>query len=283
MSTRLAVIILLFSSIGWGLTWLPIKALGDLGLHGLHLVLIVSASVSLALLPWLIRQRTLWMPVLPFMLLVALFGGLANVTFQVSILYGDVIRVMILFYMLPVWSVIGGRLLLGEVIDKRRIITVLFCIIGAALILDVWAVSWTAFTWVDGLALLSGLALAANAIVFRFTANAPFTSKVGFMFLGGLVLVGGILLWYPVAGELPDNQTIFWAIAYSLGWIMFVSFGSMWGVTCLGAGRGSVLIVVELVVAVVSVLIITGVSLSLYEWLGCVMVLSAAVLEGIRK
>lgn len=283
MSARLAVIILLFSSIGWGLTWLPIKALGDSGLHGLHLVFIISASISLVLLPWLIRQRTLWMPVLPLMLLVALFGGLANVAFQVSILYGDVIRVMILFYMLPVWSVLGGRLLLGEVIDKRRIITVLLCIIGAALILDVWAVSWTAFTWIDGLALLSGLALAANAIVFRFTANTPFTSKVGFMFVGGLVLVAVVLLWYPIDGTLPDTQTIFWAIAYGLGWIMLVSFGSMWGVTCLGAGRGSVLIVVELVVAVVSVLIITGVSLSVYEWLGCIMVLSAAVLEGIRQ
>jgi hypothetical protein len=40
--------------------------------------------------------------------------------------------------------------------------------------------------------------------------------------------------------------------------------------------------VVELVVAILSVLIITQVGLKLYEAVGCVMVVMAAVLEGTR-
>ncbi len=111
MNTRIAVIVLLLSSTGFGLTWLPIKALGEAGLNGLHLVFIITASVSVVLMPWLIRQRAHWVPILPYMLLVALFGGTTLLAFQVAILHGDVIRVMILFYMLPIWSVLGGCLL----------------------------------------------------------------------------------------------------------------------------------------------------------------------------
>lgn len=282
MNSRIAVIVLLFSSIGWGLTWLPIKALGDAGLNGLHLVFIVTGSVSVVLMPWLVRQRALWLPILPFMLLVALFGGLANIAFQVSILNGDVIRVMILFYMLPIWSVLGGRLILGEVLDRRRITTLLLCVGGAFLILDIWNVSWSSFSWIDALALLAGFTLAANAIVFRFTMGAPFASKIGFMFVGGFVLVSAILLLFPTGVALPSASVIVGAVAYGLVWILLVSYGSMWGVTCLGAGRGSVLIVVELVVAVLSVLIITQVELKFHEAIGCIMVIMAAILEGIR-
>lgn len=283
MNSRLAVIILLCSSIGWGLTWLPIKALGDAGLHGLHLVFIICTSISIVLMPWLIKQRSLWLPVLPFMLLVALFGGIANIAFQVSILHGDVIRVMILFYMLPIWSVLGGCLILGEVLDKRRVLTLLLCVGGAFLILEAWRVSWLSFTWIDGLALLSGFALAANTVVFRFTMGTPFTSKIGFMFVGGFVLVGIILAFFPTGVALPSTGVVLGALAYGLGWILLVSYGSMWGVTCLGAGRGAVLIVVELVVAVLSVLIVTQVDLKFYEAVGCVMVIVAAILEGARE
>jgi drug/metabolite transporter (DMT)-like permease len=282
MNSRIAVIVLLFSSIGWGLTWLPIKALGDAGLNGLHLVFIVMGSVSVVLMPWMVCQRALWLPILPFMLLVALFGGLANIAFQISMLNGDVIRVMILFYMLPIWSVLGGRFILGEVLDRRRLTTLLLCVGGAFLILDIWNVSWSSFSWIDALALLAGFALAANAIVFRFTMDAPFASKIGFMFVGGFVLVSAILVLYPTGVALPSTSVIGGAVAYGLVWILLVSYGSMWGVTCLGAGRGSVLIVVELVVAVLSVLVITQVELKFHEAIGCIMVVLAAILEGIR-
>ncbi|MFT4845346.1 MAG: drug/metabolite transporter (DMT)-like permease [Cellvibrionaceae bacterium] len=282
MNTRIAVIVLLLSSTGFGLTWLPIKALGEAGLNGLHLVFIITGSVSMVLMPWLIRQRAQWLPILPYMLLVALFGGTTLLAFQVAILHGDVIRVMILFYMLPIWSVLGGCLLLGEVLDRRRIITLILCMGGAFLILEVWNVSWTSFGWIDALALLSGFALAATSIAFRFTLDAPFTSKIGFMFMGGFIIVSTILLLYPTGAAIPGASVLGGALAYSLAWILVVSFGSMWGVTCLGAGRGSVLIVVELVVAVLSVLIITQVGLKLYEAIGCVMVIMAAILEGTR-
>ena len=121
MNPSLPVVVLFISSIGWGLTWLPIKYLNAQGIEGPLLVLIAFAAAVLCLLPIFIRQRHQWLPQLNLMLLIALFGGFANLAFQVSIYYGDVIRVMILFYLLPVWSVVGGVVFLKEPIDTKRI------------------------------------------------------------------------------------------------------------------------------------------------------------------
>ena len=43
-----------------------------------------------------------------------LLGGFANLGFTLSMIYGDVIRAMMLFYLAPVWGVLGGALFLGE-------------------------------------------------------------------------------------------------------------------------------------------------------------------------
>ncbi len=282
MNSRIAVVVLLVSSIGWGLTWLPLKALGEMGLHPLHLVLIVSLSASLVLMPWIIKQRTKWLPVLSLMALICLFGGISNVSFQTAILEGDVVRVMILFYMLPIWSVLGGRLILKELIDKQRLAALLLCVGGAFLILEAWQVAWTTFTWIDVLALAAGFGLAVNNILFRFTSTIPLASKVGFIFIGSIAVAGISLLILSVQAPLPSNGAVPLAMAYGVGWIMVTSFGTMWGVTCLGAGRGAVLIVMELVVAVLSVVIITQVELQLHEIIGCIMVIIAALLEGMR-
>ncbi len=112
MNTRLAVIVLFISSVGWGLTWLPIKALNEMGLESMHMIFIAFASGALLLSPWLIKQHGIWKQSVFLMLLIGLAGGIANASFQTAIVHGDVIRVMILFYLLPVWSVLGGRLFL---------------------------------------------------------------------------------------------------------------------------------------------------------------------------
>ena len=182
MHSRVAVWVLFFSSIGWGLTWLPIKTLNGMGLQTIHLIVIAFTAPTLALLPWLYRQRLMWLPVFPLMLLISVFGGFANFAFQTALATGDVIRVMILFYMLPIWSVLGGRFFLNESIDKRRLLALMLCIAGALCILEAWRISWGALSMIDLLALGSGMGLAASNIIFRFTASVPLVSKVGLCF-----------------------------------------------------------------------------------------------------
>ena len=282
MNARLAVIVLFVSSMGWGLTWLPIKSLNDMGLDSTHLILIAFVSGTIVLCPWLYKQRELWRENIGIMILIGISGGIANAAFQTAISHGDVIRVMILFYLLPVWSVLGGRIILGEKIGLMRIISVLMCLSGAFLILDVWHTSWRGITWIDVLAIASGMGLATTNILFRFTPNIPMLSKVSFMFIGCSLIIAVAMFLLPPQVKL-STAAIPWAMAYGALWLTMITIGTQWAVTRIEAGRSAVIIVTELVVAGVSVAIISGASLKSYEIIGGLLVMCAAVLEGARS
>lgn len=299
----MAVWVLAFSSVGWGLTWWPIKSLNSMGLPTLDIVFVAFLAISIVLLPFLYWQRKQWLPVFPMMLLIGVVGGIANFAFQTAISEGNVIRVMILFYMLPIWSALGGWLFLKERIDQRRFMALCLCVLGAFSILEVWEVSWQAISLVDVLAFVAGIALSANNILFRFTANVPLVSKVGFVAVGCLVILLFVFVFFGLSfstpsilfsnefawGELWQNNNsstldvISLSALYGVAGVLLITLGSQWGVTQLEAGRSAVIIVLELVTAIVSVMIITQVSLQIHEVIGGLMVLVAALLEGVRN
>ena len=289
MNSRFAVLILFISSAGWGLTWLPLKKLNDMGLDSMQLIFIAFISGALILSPWLYREYPSWKNKIRFILMIALAGGFANASFQTAIYHGDVVRVMILFYMLPVWSVIGGKLFLKETIDGRRILAVLLCLSGAFIILDVWNTSWQGITYIDFLAIGSGIGLAATNILFRFTQETPLRSKVASIFIGCTLIIGSVLLVQynfisTPMNDFPSNKlAIPFAILYGAIWLTLITLGTQWAVTQMEAGRSAVIIVMELVTAVVSIAILTQADLKVYEIIGGVLVVSAALLEGVRE
>lgn len=283
MKHGLAVGILFISSVGWGLTWLPIKGINQMGLDGIHLVFIAFASAGVLLSPYLFMQRQSWRGNLRFLLLIALFGGLANLTFQTAMVHGNVVRVMILFYLLPVWSVLGGWYYLKEQPDWIRVLAVFISLAGAMLILNIDSHTFEGLNWIDVLAICAGFTFAMNNIIFRKTASQPLAGKVSAMFLGCATLIGIYLLFNPVTAGLPDNMSPFYAGLYGVFFLSLITFGTQWGVTQLEAGRASLIIVMELVVAVVSVALLTDIQLSLREIIGGLMVMTAAVIEGWRE
>ena len=283
MKSHYAVGVLFISSIGWGLTWLPIKTLNDMGMDGMLLVFTAFASGALLLSPWLIKQRNAWQSHIGFMLLIGLAGGIANASFQTAVFHGDVIRVMILFYLLPVWSVLGGWIILGEKIDRIRAIAILLCLAGAFLILDVWHSAWNGISWIDVLAICSGMGLAATNILFRLTPHMPVMSKVFSMFMGCTVLIGLSLLVFTASAVTPAPGAIPLAMAYGAVWLVLITIGTQWAVTRMEAGRSSIIIVTELVVAVVTAALMTAAELRLPEIIGGTMVMAAAIMEGMRN
>src|SRR5688572_14809855 len=129
------ILVLLCASTLWGLTWLPLKHFAGHGLHGITVALVAHGSVCVLAIPWLVVQRAQFRRQLMAMLLLAGFGGVSNLSFVTAVASGDVVRVMVLFYLLPAWGVIGGRVVLGERIDLRRGLSVVCALAGALLVL----------------------------------------------------------------------------------------------------------------------------------------------------
>jgi drug/metabolite transporter (DMT)-like permease len=280
--TWLPVTVLLFSSTMWGLSWWPLKAFGEQGLSGPWVALLTYGLVGVAGLPWLWREHAQWRRQTGLLLLIALLGGWGNAAFVNAIVLGDVVRVMLLFYLAPVWSVIGGRLFLNESVSRRRLGAVILALCGAFLVIGGMAAFDAPPSVADLMAVTAGMGFAGNNIASRAAQSIPTASKSVSLFVGcGLASVamlaasGSLLAAWPQP-TLPTGLAL---AAYAFGGLVLVTATWQWSVTRLEAGRSGVIAIAELVVAIVSAALIAGERLSLHEWLGGALIVAAALIE----
>lgn len=283
MRGHLPVIVLLGSSILWGLSWLPLKRINSMGIDGVLLTFMAYGILALAMTPLLLRQTGQWRQHKKALLLIMLFGGAANLAFTYALINGEVIRVMVLFYLLPVWGVLGGRFFLKEEIDRWRWLGASLAIFGAFFILGGFEALDAPPSWIDLIALLSGLFFAMNNLLFRAAQTVPVASKITVMFYGCFLLAGVLLAGgmeqLPV--DITDNAW-FSLILYALFWLLVANIGSQWSVTHMEAGRSSIIIILELITAVISATLIAGESMASIEYFGGALVVTAAFIEAMR-
>jgi drug/metabolite transporter (DMT)-like permease len=281
---KLPVVVLFGASVLWGLTWWPLKALHAAGFEGLSLVCACFGLLALTLSPVLWRQRAQWRERKGKLLLIALLGGAANLTFAYAMIVGDVVRVMVLFYLLPIWGVLGGRFILKEYVDAWRWAGVALAIAGAFIVLGGFAVWQQPPTWIDGIAVLSGLCFAFNNLVFRAVQEVPVASKMSALCYGCFVLAALSLLLSAESFNGGDSLNAWLGLAaYALIWMLAANYGSQWAVTQLEVGRSSIIIIMELITAVVSAALILGKVLTPAEMLGGALILAAALIEALRS
>jgi len=282
MRLNLPVIVLLFGSVLWGLTWIPLKYFNQQGIEGIPLSLIAYGVVGLILLPAIIRQYPLWRNSQRFIWLIFALGGVANLSFAVAMVYGDVIRVMVLFYLLPAWGVLGGRIFLKEEIDKTRWIAVLLALSGAFIVLGGAKIFESPPSWIDLLALTSGFALSMNNIVFRASADLPVMSKVGMSFVGTFFIASLLLIFNFQPMPVIETNIFLLILAFGILGLFTATMATQWAVTKIEVSRASILIILELVTAVLSAMWIGNEQLSLIETFGGLLIIIAAVMEAFR-
>ena len=283
MRHHLPVIVLLGASILWGLTWLPLKSINGMGVDGVALTFLAYGVLALSLTPLLLHQFSLWRQHKKAVFLIALIGGGANLAFTYALINGEVIRVMVLFYLLPVWGVLGGKFFLKEEIDGWRWLGVFLAIVGAFFILGGFKAFDTPPSWIDLIALISGLFFAMNSLLFRAAQAVPVGSKMTVMFYGCFAIAGVLLaagveqLPYDITGDA-------WLalLLYALFWLLVANIGTLWGVTHMEAGRSSIIIIMELITAVVSATLIAGESMVAIEYFGGALIVTAALIEALR-
>ncbi len=104
MRSHLPVIVLFSASILWGLSWWPLKQIHALGIEGIALIFGAYGVLALVYLPLTLRGFS--RRYATGLGAIALLGGGANLCFTYALINGDVVRVMVLFYLLPVWGVL---------------------------------------------------------------------------------------------------------------------------------------------------------------------------------
>ncbi|MBU0851443.1 MAG: DMT family transporter [Gammaproteobacteria bacterium] len=276
MMTLLPQILLVTGAVAWGLGWLPLHHFASVGLVGMPLVLLVYGLLSLFAIPVLWFERRAWMPQRNGLLAIAVCGGGATAALVTALAIGEVVRVMLLFYLAPVWGVLGGWLLLGERLTPLRIGALLLAMLGIALTLNISSALTHPLSGSDWLALTAGLGFSLNNLATRAADQVPLASKTLAPFLGSALIA---VVLCPVLGEYPPplSLTLSWQIGLmALGWLLSMA-AVQYGVSHIEAGRAAVLVVFELVAAVLSSAWLGNQAIGTHEWLGAALVMIAAL------
>ncbi len=273
---------LMGASLFWGCAWLPLKALGEAGLDGLSLAFATFSLLAIVTLFFAFRQPGSGNSA-SALVLIALLGGGANLAFTLAMVYGEVVRAMVLFYLLPLWGMLGGRLILGERVDGMRWLGVGLALTGAWLVLGGVDILKSVPSGFELFGLLAGFLYAMNNLVFRRVQELPLSAKLSAMFIGCASLAGVGLVVTGVSW-LPSVAPLVWGgvALYALGWLLPANLGAQYGVTHLEAGRASVILILELLAALVSATLIGGEQMAPLEWAGALMILIAALIEALR-
>lgn len=251
----LAASALVFNAFVWGVSWWPFRELQSQGLHPLwSTALIYFFSLTCVALVWrggwrgFARHPQLW--------LLALAAGLTNVGFNWAVTVGDVVRVVLLFYLMPAWSVLLAWGLLGEKPTRTSLLRLALAMAGVLIVLkspgSPWPVPHSAADW---LALMGGLSFAATNVLLRKLAYTPSESRMMAMFGGGGVMATATALlgmaWQVVPA--PVWSTSWSGVALGLAVAFLLSnMALQYGAARLAASTTALVMLTEILFASLS-------------------------------
>jgi len=274
----MAVSALLGGAVLWGLFWWPLKQLNAIGIHGSFVQAVAYGLPALVLLPWALRNPAR-RDQTGLLLLIALLGGWANASFASSLTYGSVVRVLLLFYLAPVWTILAARLFLGEPFTRLRLTALALALAGLAFTLGGPQLLAAPPSAVDLLALSSGLAFALNNVAVRAGHGLPDAARAVAVFAGCAVISLGFMGWNQQAVPALAASDALALVALALIWVLPGTLATFYGVARLDAGKAAILLLAELVVGVFSAVLVGGEQLSLQEAVGGTLILGAAIIE----
>lgn len=274
------VVSLLLAAALWGLFWYPLRWFAEFGLTGLWSSLLIYLG-TMPVLIYILYGRLHELSRAPGMLLlIALASGWCNTAFILAMLDGHVVRVLLLFYLSPVWTVILGFIFLGERPRRLGLVTIALAILGALIML--WNSDMGAplpQTRADWLALSSGMAFAVTNVAVRYTQSVSVRVKTVISWVG-VVLIAGLLI---IAGgqglAVTDNMIMIAALLFGLVVMVIMTLSVQYGVTHMPAHRSAVILLFEIVVGAVSAFILTDEVMTLQDWAGGALVVTAAYLS----
>ncbi len=280
---RYPVLSLLLGASLWGLIWYPMRLLEAAGLHGIWLALILYGS---ALLVSLLRMSGAYTEFSRFplsLLLLAVSAGWTNVAFVLAVLDGNIVRVMLLFYLSPLWAVLMAWLFLAERISLLSLASLILSLAGAVIML--WSPSM-GVPWpqgrVDWLAISAGFAFAMSNVATRKMADTSIAAKSLSTWLGVVIVAMGLIILLGLPAPRAEAQVFFSAILLGGVGILGMTWLIQYGVTHMPVQRSAVIMLFELVVGAVSQQLLTNEHMILREWIGGLLIAIAAYVSAKR-
>jgi drug/metabolite transporter (DMT)-like permease len=251
----LATVALILNALVWGLSWWPFRELQAAGLHPLWATLLVYVLSMACLLTVYPRAWQSWVshPELWWLVLAA---GLTNVGFNWAVAIGDVVRVVLLFYLMPAWTMLFAWWLLREQPHQSTWLRLGVALVGVLIVLKTPDSAWPVPSGLaDWLGLMGGAAFALTNVMLRRLAHTPRESRMLAMFGGGALLAAAIAVPMSLQAALPMPSHIhyWWLLAALLAFLLLLgNVALQYGAARLQANTAALVMLTEIVFASVS-------------------------------
>jgi drug/metabolite transporter (DMT)-like permease len=278
-NTRWAAPALVFNAFTWGVSWWPFRALQERGLHPLWATAFTYAIACVALAIWrpAAVREVLWTPSLWTLVLAS---GCTNAAFNWGVTIGDVVRVVLLFYLMPLWALLLARALLAEALGAKAALRVALALAGALAVLWPEAGGWPLPRQLsDWLGLAGGFSFALNNVMLRHQAHRGDVARALAMFFGGAAVATGLALALAVAPPASAALAAWLPGAMVLAlWFMSSNLALQYGASRLRASTTAVVMVSEVLFASVSAIALGAGVLDARVVFGGALILLAALM-----
>jgi len=276
-----------FSASIWGIFWIPLRYFDESGVYSLWAVAGINLAASAVAIPFALWLGDFKKEQLKWLIIMGLGMGAANIFYFAGIILSDVVRVIFLFYLLPLWATLFAKILFSVPIGKPRLIALVVAIAGIWLLLgagswpipqnlgDVFGIMAGMF-WALGLTLMRG-----NSEMDAYTVSA---SALFFAFIMAVIL--GVIMHLTVPALQPAAPNLDTALNVALPVIAFgilvlwpTMVGQLWGAKYVAATTAALLTMSEILMATASTALLDASDLPLISWFGAGLILIAVLID----
>ena len=220
------------------------------------------------------------MPLIGFLL----GGGI--VCYANSFLLTDVVRALLMFYLVPVWGTLIEWLVLRRRVAAVRALTLALGLGGAWIVIGAdggWPLPRNAGDW---LGLAGGLLVAmGSARVNVVQPPGVFPSMFAFFLYGGMVAATMSVALSGEFGPPPTSDAVVrllpWLVLIAVGFFIPTNGILLWGAARVAPGLFGLLMLAEIVLGVASAALWAGEPFGWREAVGSVMILAAGATEAL--
>lgn len=268
----------------WGLYWIPQRAFASAGMTGGWGTIAQSLGCVVLLTPiavrrWLRGEQTgVDLPVFGL-----LMGG-GFVCYANSLLLTEVVRALLLFYLVPIWATAIEVVFLKRRQGWRRAVSLSLSLVGVWVVLGQDAELPLPANAGDWLAIVGGAVFAGGiARADAMKVRSVFPVLFAFFFYGSIVALAQVPALGGRLGPMPDIAVWVdispWLALFCLVFFIPTMAMTAWAPQHVGTGLVSILFLAELMFGVLSAAIWANEPFGSAEALGSALIFLAALVE----
>jgi drug/metabolite transporter (DMT)-like permease len=279
-----AVLCCLYSGAAFGIYWIPVRKLRDVGYNGAWSVFVFSVIPLLLVMPVIVRRWRIISRETPAFHICCVLAGMVFALYIGAYLYTDVVHVIALYYLLPIWGFIFARIFIGEPITGARWLAMILALAGLIALFSRKTGVPIPDRPGDWMALLAGVIWGGVALMLYVGKAAPIDYALGFVVCNA---VASFAVAFTVAAlgtvgypEWPRIQSeLIWLIPFSAVVIVPAAFATVYGPSQLNPGVSGLLFMTEISVTAISAAIFSGEPFGWRECAGVTLITIAGMME----